>query len=492
MNFLRLTLCCILFSLTLPSYGQSFDFNENCESAYQAIFKLKFKEGEALLNKESSDNPNNLMPVFLANYIDFLSLYISEDEELFKRIESRKKERLGQLEDGPKDSPYYLYTQADLHLQWAFSRLKFEEYINAFFEIRKAHKLLKENEKKFPDFLPNKKSLGLLHALFGAIPDKYKTGAKIFGMTGSIEQGVAEMNEAIQSPGFAFKEEAIIMYTMLQLHLNKNSEEAWKMVNNSQIPLGDNLLNYYIAGSVAYYSGRNDEMIDILLKKPAGQEYFPFPFLDHLLGLAKLNRLDDDADVYFKLFLRDFQGKTYIKETHRKLAWFYYVNDDVVSYKKEMQLCLNQGTTLIDEDKSAMKEAERAVFPHKELLQARILFDGAYTDRALSIMQTIDYESLKSAYTQTEYFYRYGRIYDKMNEENLAITNYKKAIELGAMLPTYYAVNASLKLGLIYEEKKNKALANKYYRQCLNFDKHEYKNSIDAEAKAGLNRLKSM
>ncbi len=483
----------ILIILTsFSAQGNDFEMTINSADAYEAIFKLKFKEGKKLIEQEKKINSENLMPIFLENYIDFLTIYISEDEQLFNDLEPQKKERLKTLSEGPRDSPYYLYSQADIHLQWAFSRLKFEEYVNAFFEIRKAYKLLKENDKKFPEFLPNKKSLGLLHALFGAIHDKYKLGAKLFGMTGSIEQGVAEMNEVINQPDFPFKEEALIMYTMLQLHLNKNSKEAWNMIDESNIELGDNLLNHYIAGSVAYYSGRNDELIDILLAKPSGPEYFAFPFLDHLLGLGKLNRLDDDADVYFKLFLKNYKGQTYIKETHRKLAWFYYIHDDLENYNKHIKLCLTEGSTLIDEDKSAMKEAERSVYPNKELLQARILFDGAYSKRALEIIENIDYTSLSSSYTQTEYYYRLGRIYDDLKQTQKAVNNYVKTIEMGAKLPTFYAANASLKLGRIYEEKKDVVKAEKYYHQCLNFDEHEYKNSIDAEAKAGLNRLKSL
>ena len=49
------------------------------------------------------------------------------------------------------------------------------------------------------------------------------------------------MNEVIRQPDFPFQEEALIMYTMLQLHLNKNSKEAWNMINESNIELAKEL-----------------------------------------------------------------------------------------------------------------------------------------------------------------------------------------------------------------------------------------------------------
>jgi hypothetical protein len=40
-------------------------------------------------------------------------------------------------------------------------------------------------------------------------------------------------------------------------------------------------------------------------------------------------------------------------------------------------------------------------------------------------------------------------------------------LEKGKKYPNYYACNAALNIGLIYEEKNNKAQARKYYNLCL-------------------------
>lgn len=58
--------------------------------------------------------------------------------------------------EGDPGSPYYLFTQAEVNLQWAALSIKFGEYLNSIFEIRKAYKLLEENQNKFPDFKANK------------------------------------------------------------------------------------------------------------------------------------------------------------------------------------------------------------------------------------------------------------------------------------------------------------------------------------------------
>jgi hypothetical protein len=65
-----------------------------------------------------------------------------------------------------------------------FSRLKFEQYPTAAYELVKAYKLLEENQKKFPDFTLNKKGLGLIHALLGAVPKEFNWILNLGGLKG--------------------------------------------------------------------------------------------------------------------------------------------------------------------------------------------------------------------------------------------------------------------------------------------------------------------
>jgi tetratricopeptide (TPR) repeat protein len=70
-----------------------------------------------------------------------------------------------------------------------------------------------------------------------------------------------------------------------------------------------------------------------------------------------------------------------------------------------------------------------------------------------------------------------------------AISYYLKAIQATGTNAWYFAPNSCLKIGNIYEKQGEKAKAEQYYKKALAYDSHPYKNSIDAEAKAGLNRI---
>lgn len=477
----------IIFT-SIDTYAQNFEYNETCRSAYKNIFKLKIHQGNQLLLQEKVSNKNNLMPFFLENYTDFLILYITDDAQLYKKMLPKKDERLKILNNGNPKSPYFLYTQANIYLQWAFVKIKFGDYMSSVWDVKKAYNLLKTNKAKFPGFAPNDKDLALLNTIFGAIPDKYRFGAKLLGLRGDIDQGLKELSVLLQNPNMQFREEASIMYTMLLLHLGKDKSGAWGMLNELDLDLNDNLLNHFIAASVAHYTKKNEKVIEILSKRPKSAEFFAFPYLDLMLGNAKLNRLDKDADAYFKLFLSQYKGKNYLREAHRKLAWHAYIHHQPELYQKYIAKVLVTGSNSLDEDKAATREALSNKKPNIYLLKSRILSDGAYYTKALTILSEIDAQKLNKE-DKLEYHYRFARIYDDMGLMSKALPYYEWTINNSGDSKTYFAPNACIKLGNYYESQKDKNNAALYYRKAITFIDHEYKNSIDAQAKAGLNRI---
>lgn len=140
--------------LSLCLLGQTrFDLNLGVEAAYRTACQLKFEAAQAQIDSIKVNDPDNVIIYHIENYIDFFTLFISEDEVLFKELKKNKKARLEQLNNGPKDSPYYLFCKAEVNLQWATIRLKFEDNYDAALEFYRAYKLLEKNKKAFPEFI---------------------------------------------------------------------------------------------------------------------------------------------------------------------------------------------------------------------------------------------------------------------------------------------------------------------------------------------------
>jgi len=470
-----------------------FRWTPTLRQAYEAVLSLRFERAENLLEKVRRTDPDNLLVLHLENYMDFFRVYINEDPIEFARLEKNKNARLERIRQGPKNSPYYLYLQANIRLQWALARLKFEQYTTAFFEVNKAFKLLNRNAGRFPGFVANKKELGILHAMVGTIPDGYRWAVEwLSSLSGSIEQGRRELEEVMQyarQHDFIYEKEVYVFYAYLLLHLENDTESAWNVIRESPLDPSDNPLACFVLANVAMRTDRGNEAIALLENTPRSSEFLPFPYLDYMTGLAKLRRLDPDADRYLLAFLQNFRGRHFIKDAYQKLAWHHFLQGNEALYHFYLDQCLLFGNTVVGSDKSAQKEAEFRIRPRPELLRARLLFDGGFLDRAYALLnghRESDYSNLKH---RLEFSYRKGRIAQKLGKDAEALRAFERTIELGQDAPWYFACRAALEMGIIHEKRGEVAQARAAFERCLALEPEEHQTALHQQAKAGLARL---
>jgi tetratricopeptide (TPR) repeat protein len=472
-----------------------FEFSPLARAAYDKTLALKFDEANGILAELKRKEPDNAVIYYIENYADCLKVFISEDQNVFDQLAPRAEKRIAALKGSDKNSPYYLFAQAQVRLLWAMNRAKFGEYLTAFNETSTAFGQLEANQKKFPSFMPNKMSLGVLHAIVGTIPDNYKWGLKLLsGMNGTTAQGQAEIEQVItysKANDFVFEQEALVMYAFLTLHLNNQSDNAWQLINSPKLKPKENLLAAFALSNVAMRTGRNDKAIEILQNRPTSAAYFPFPFLDYQLGLSKMFRGDSDADVYIKKYVANFHGRNYLKEAYQRLAWFELLKGNWNGYKAYLENCKSAGKSDIGGDKNALKEAKSGITPNGDLLRGRLLFDGGYFQKAYNYLSQKNEGSFVPQAEKLEYNYRLGRILQMMKKHNEAIAYFDKTIQAGKDTRYYYACNAALQLGTIYEEMGNAAKAREYYNFCMNLNPDDYADGLHSKAKAGLGRLKN-
>lgn len=481
-----------LVVLPLYSFPQHFDFNKRCQAAYHEIFSLRLEKGKTIIAEEKREHPGNLIPLLVENYMDFLEIVISEDESLMPSFKTGKNRRLSTLKTGNTASPWFRHAQAETHLHYALAAIMFREYVSGMMELRKAYLLLEENVARHPDFHPSKKSLYVIESLLGVIPEKYLWGLRLLGLNGNLMEGMQRLNELVADDWKEYnflRDEAALTCAMLLLHLKGDRKGAWEAVKE-RFPSEGNLFSYYAAVKIAIYSHHNEEALAMLEKLPAGNEYAPIPVMEYYKGMAKLHRLDITAVSDFEQFLAHHQGKNLIKSTYQKIAWAYLIQGLPENYRMKMNAVLKNGTEQAEADKLAQREAENAAAPYPELLKARLLFDGGYFKEAMKILENIPPNALTQPPYQLELAYRQARILDETGDTARAIERYMNVLSIGKNEPYYYAANAALHLGLIYESRNNRELAKKYFNECLSMQHHEYKNSLTQKAKAGLQRIR--
>jgi hypothetical protein len=470
-----------------------FNFNTRCIDAYKNVFGLRMNDARTLIREEKQQDPKNGIPVLLDNYVDFFSLLISDNKTDYEKLKDRKSDRINALEKNDQNSPYYLFAQAEVYLQWGMLKAKFGDYVAAFLDIKKARSLLKENTEKYPDFLPNQKDAALIDVILGALPSNLKSIAKFIGMSGNSSTGIAKLETLrpqFVNSHYSYYADEVVFY-LCYIHINVlHTKNNYAQLNSYLKNMDDkSALRDYLQGYIAAKNAHNDEAITDLEALEKSKQQMVLPSVSYYLGNAKLCRMDSDANIYLSQYISEYKGLNYIKDTYLKLAYYYMLNGDDTKYNYYLNLARTKGYAIDEKDKQALKEANDSPYD-MDLLKARLAYDGGYYAKALKQIgnkQVNDYKLLRD---KIEFSYRMGRIYQKMDKPNDAILSYKKAVALGKSTSYYYAANAALGLGEIFEERKDYNKAAFYYNQVLDMKNHEYQYSTEYDAKEALERIK--
>ncbi|OYT15803.1 MAG: hypothetical protein B7C24_11010 [Bacteroidetes bacterium 4572_77] len=480
----------------LQAQEKVYDFNHNCKKAYAYTINLQLDSALIFIEKEKVANVNNLLPVLLMNYQDFLKVVLLEDEKQFELYKERKKHRLVAWKTGPKNSPWFLAGEAQIKLQWAFARVLFDEYFTAAGEINSAYHLLEDNRKLFPDFIHDNMGIGVLHAMIGVFPEQYQWALELLGFYGTIEQGIQEIKDQLEQKEDAYAAEALFYYTFVRLNLQNDSARFSDILSYyNKDPyniMAQNSPLLHFSKSVVLLKINTDTAIQYLKNAPQKPAAWPFYYSDFLLGQALLWKLDNQAPYYLKKYEQEYPGKNYKKTALQRLAWWHFSQQDTLGYLNNMASILNIRAAILDADKAAQKEAEsvkeKGYLPNLHLLRSRLQSDGKYFEGALSELEMIDVQGLNKE-AELEYYYRKARIYHQTNQLSLAKKNYVITLEIGAQSERYFAAKAALKLGEIYESAHHTTQAQYYFQACLDLDFTEYRKGIRSKAKAGLQRL---
>lgn len=469
----------------------SFDMNHNMQRAYSHITNLEFdKASEYIIEEENYNSHNGFIPLY-NNYIDFLTIFITEDDSLLKKFESQKKIRLSIIEDLSNNTPYYLYAQAEIHLQWAFIRLKFDDYVKASYEFIRAYHLFERNQELYPSFTLNKKGMGLLHSLLGVVPEKYQWLLILAGLKGDIDLGLEELDLILYDGKYdMYKNEVLFLVSILNINLGDNDMRSKKYLDMIGEGYKDNYLLNFAAARLSYNISDNDYCIKVLENRPMLDIDYSFYLLDYLQAMSYLYKLDyDNATKYFTHYVNNHKQGSYIKSSYQKLAWISYLQNDTLLMDRYLKQVISKGNQFNDIDKVALREVIEENFSPHNLLKARLLYDGGYYQESLKILNKKFFKN------NIEYYYRLARVRHKLVSNDLdVISDYQKVIDMNNknINYSYYVPMSFLQIGLIYENNNKLLEARNSFNMCLFISNFDYQNGIHRRAKSSLSRIKKL
>jgi hypothetical protein len=499
---MRLLLPLLLLFLNcycLRAATYTYDYNRNCATAYTHFLSLQLSEGHAAITGELKANPNNLMAVYVADYEDCISLLINCDRDEYERKEALLGKRLDMVDKGSAASPWYRFCKAGLYFHRAIINVRMGDNLKAALALRRSFALQKENRELFPAFEHNNIYRGLQEAVIGSLPGNYKWMASIFGMSGSVRKGTDMLAAFVgtHNSGHPMYAEAVLYYLYVRFYLAEEKKEAWEYLNSQHFVTTGNLLHAFVKANIALDYQKADAALETLNAAAAVKDYHAYAIFDYQKGMALLTRLDTSCAFYLNRYLQKNRSDAYIKEAWQKMGFIWYIHNDMQRANACLAQAKKQGSARIDADKQAQRFAEANAWPLSKLLQVRLLTDGGYYERAKELLSNIDLGAITNPGDKAEYYYRSGKVYEELAASNpgkqyyqSALSNYTSAIKHGQGRHEQFAARAALQMGKTYERLGMRTEALVKYEECLDMPSHDFQNSIDQQAKAGVNRLK--
>ncbi|UFH53629.1 hypothetical protein [Spirosoma sp. KNUC1025] len=483
-----------LFILTLTpalTYGQDFVWTPGLQRAYADLQKLKVRPAQQLLGQEARTNG---IRIFVDDYVDMMTLVSSDDDRRFEAIQDREDERLDVLKKLDDNSPWKRVVQAEIRLHWAFVKLKFGKELSASWDVIRAYKLLVENHKRYPDFLPTYKSLGTLHVMIGSVPDNYAWVANLLGLHGNIRQGQQELQRAKQDP--IFRLEAQLIDLMVRAYVLKFTDADGQTMQRLVSENPDNLLLHFFGATIEQKNGHSEQSLLYLKTRPTDKSYAQLAIIENILGDIYIQKGEYAiAADHFQQFLATYKGQNFLKDSYYKLFLCRWLaNEPDAQSRPFLQKVTSTGRTVVESDKAAQKFAEAylkkgVTLNDKVLMRARLASDGGYTDSALAYLRPYSEAKFLTVAEKAEYNYRMGRIYQRRNSPDEAIPYLNRALLLSEPDQLSFGATSALQLGYIHQQKNDRTLARSFFQKALSFKRHEYKNSVDNKARAALNQL---
>ena len=480
--------CFFLLTSQISIGSPNWIFDAELEAIYKLAINLQTNEAKARLVK-INDPQREFYKLYLQSFCESIEVLISEDEALFTTVEKSFKERVKVLDSKP-ESADILFLKAEMALHRGFNMINLGQELSAVFAIKQAYNLTAECLKKYPTYVPIRKTSGLLEVMVGAVPDKYHWFISLLGMKGSVKVGQKQLDELRNSPVSLNKEASIIYFAVKGL-INQQIDEASKGLANILKTDPDNRLIMFLAINMQMKNSQSEDAYKLVQHLDAVNKGLTLPYIEYLRGeiLMQKNQYEAAVAAYQK-FIRIYKADSFKKDAHLKISLCYFLAGKSTEAKTYWTKAGQTGKVKYDPDISAQAFLNDGPFPNEKILKARLYTDGGYFKEAKAMIQSITPTDLKNEKQQTEYYYRKARLAHKTNDLGAAKLFYQQTINMTKDSPWYFGANSALQLGYLNQAAGEIKSAREYFEKALSYKKHEYKSSIDSKAKSALETLK--
>lgn len=474
------------FTVNLNSYAQGLD-NKILNKAFNESIHLRVESSKALtqLCKE-----NSAFKLLIDDYNDCLTIILTEDQDNSKAVLDRSNQRIKTIETSSISESYKVFFISEILLHQSLVNFMFNYKLDGLLKLKSAYNKTENNLRRYPNFALSKKTKAYLDLILGSTPNDLRWFLKKFGLKGDFHAGLQAIRVIAQSNSI-FANEAIFLDVIASSYVIENFAYSRHLINKTLVQDPKSLSAHLISSLIFLKQNDNNKTFLALQKIPTGPSYAKIPMIDFLKGESNLFKGNyNQAALHYYAFALSHKGKNLIKTTYYRLFQCHMLLGNENRAYEFLKNCIGYGSDLLESDKYAQFFAEKLQIPCIELIKVRLLTDGGYTDKALAEINKIRPSNLSTKYDSTEYQYRYARIYHLNKDYSKAKEHYIATIELQTWDQDYFAPNACLQLGYIYQSESHVSLAIEYFKKAQTYHNHPYEESITRKARSEIRKSK--
>ncbi len=465
--------------------------SENCKLAYEQLMDLKISSARETLQQEIKQNPENYYAYYLDHYVDAFDLMINTTEDRYLRFVDNYEKRREIMDDKDMDSPYYLAFEGEMQLYMGMFNIIMGDRFSGVRRAYGGYKKIYKNLDNYPDFQPSLKISSLLDIALSNLPPFIRWAVGAFGISGDAEKGLQDLNTYFdETKNISGLNADAALFLILAYKLDKDPQKGYEAYSKIDSTILDYTLLDYFYANVAYRSGHNAHAEELMKKIDLDIIDIPFHPYHYMTGKILLRKLDPQAGYHLKKYLDMYHANDYRKEINYKLASFYLINGNKIKFELYKELTCEEGDKVTERNREAMYDCQLDYIPDPELVKAKLLLDGSYSDRFYKIIEKYPINQN----TFLPYLLEYKLLLARYNLQSGKITEskalFEEVVDEGNDEDYYFAAEAAMYLGKIYE-KQNKSLAIKYYDIAIDLYDSDYYEYIDYRSKKALKRLEN-
>ncbi len=467
--YLPFLLLIITFFFSFSSASGEVKFSRNTDHVLYQILNLRTITAQEIINTYRNKNPQDIYLEYLENWKEVIELIGYEDQDNYEVYVKTFDSRLKRIESWEfQEFESFNITLAEMYAHAGLANVMYGDYLAGFRKFLRANKLSRKNLKEYPDYWPNYKLCGALNISLDQMPTILKWLTSLLGLKGNSEEGLKQINTYLAMvqnyPGL--KSEALV-YKVFTMKMKKDEEGAYRMLQKELRNVTPPTLLKYLQANVMYITSRNEEALSLLQSFPEDFTEVPFYHVDYLKGKSKMNKLESDANEHMIRFLEGSKFKNYKREMYNKLSYYYLIKGNIQKYNHYKNQIDDCAKATSDRDREANIESKRPYMPHPELLKARFLLNGGYTENGRIILDGISVNSLKIPAYRTEYYLLRARSLTDSDDFSIIKHYCDLAISTGKDQKEHYATEAALLAGDMAYKSGNTVLAREYWQMTF-------------------------